>query len=144
MTGGPAVSAARLYQNLCDGLGGDLGGDIGSGADGPADPGEDPARAVQPGQSLADQPLPARARLDDATTKDGADDRGFALRDHGLAAHAPWRRVHAEYGRRRSALYAFRIAGALGGGGVARSEERRVGKEWGGKCRSRGEREHKK
>src|SRR3546814_15677410 len=65
-TGRAAVRAARFHQDLRDGVGGDPIGDLGADPDGSADPREDPARAIQPGQPLAHQHLPARNRLDDA------------------------------------------------------------------------------
>src|SRR3546814_6982887 len=85
--GRPTVRAARLHQDLGDGVGGDPVGDPGADPDGVADPRPHPGRAGQSGQPLADQPLPARDRLDDATAQDGAADRGAGLRDHGVAAH---------------------------------------------------------
>jgi hypothetical protein len=112
--GRPAVRAARLHQDLCDGRGRDPVGDPGADPDGLADPGPHSGRAGQSGQSLAHQYLPARDRLDDEAAQGSAADRGSGVRHHGLAAQPARRRVHAQSRRGRPALHALGAAGPLG------------------------------
>jgi copper/silver efflux system protein len=112
--GRPAVRAARLHQDLCDGRGRDPVGDPGADPDGLADPGPHSGRAGQSGQSLAHQYLPARDRLDDEAAQGSAADRGSGVRHHRLAALPARRRVHAQSRRGRPALHALGAAGPLG------------------------------
>ncbi len=108
--GRAAVRAAGLYQNLCDGGGGDPFDHAGAGADRLAGARQDPARRQQHPQPRVDPRLSPRPRLGDAAAQGGAGDRRGGVCDHLDPRRAAGRRVPAADGRRRSALYADRLA----------------------------------
>ena len=120
--GGAALQAARLHQDLRDGLRGRALGDAHAGARGAADPRPDPRRAREPREPLARARLRAGRALRGAPAP--ARDRRGAARCMASAVPVvpPARqRVHAAAQRGDAALHADRAARDLGRRGLARA-----------------------
>ncbi len=115
--GGPAVRAARLYEDLRDGGGGGPRRDARPGADGLFRARPHSVRGGESPQSMADRRIPPCARRGTRLAEDDARRGGPRAGGHRVARARARRRIHAADGRGRSAVHADRAAGIVGGQG---------------------------